>query len=47
MLAQGAQRCGRCPMPGHIPDEVGQGSKPADLVEDVPANCRHLGLDGF
>jgi len=40
-LAQVAQRGGRCPIPG----QVGRGSEQPDLVEDVPAHCRGLGLD--
>ena len=44
-LEQVAQRGGRCPMPGNIQGQVGRGSKQTDLVEDVPAHCRGVGLD--
>ena len=46
-LAQVAQRGGRCPVPGNIQGQVGQGSEQPDLVEDVPAHCRGVGLDGL
>jgi len=39
-LEQVAQRCGRCPIPGNIQGQVGQGSEQPVLVEDVPAHCR-------
>ncbi|KAK4815290.1 hypothetical protein QYF61_026195 [Mycteria americana] len=39
-LAQVVQRGGRCPIPGNIQGQVGQGSEQPDLVEDVPAHCR-------
>jgi len=39
-LEQVAWRGGRCPIPGNIPGQVGQGSEQPDLVEDVPAHCR-------
>ena len=32
-------------MPGNIQGQVGQGSEQPDLVEDVPAHGRELGLD--
>ncbi|KAK4808965.1 hypothetical protein QYF61_015199 [Mycteria americana] len=41
-LKQIAQRGGRCPIPGNIQGQVGQGSEQPDLVEDVPAHCRGL-----
>jgi len=44
-LAQVAQRGGRCPIPGNIQGQVGQGSEQPGLVEDVPAHCRGFGLD--
>ena len=44
-LDQVAQRGGRCPIPGNIPGQVRQGSEQPDLVEDVPAHCRGVGLD--
>ena len=39
-LEQVTQRGGRCPIPGNIQGQVGQGSEQPDLVEDVPAHCR-------
>jgi len=45
VLAQIAQRGGRCPIPGNIQGQVGQGSEQPGLVEDVPAHCRGVGLD--
>ena len=39
-LAQVARRGGRCPIPGNIPGQVGQGSAHPDPGEDVPARCR-------
>jgi len=44
MLAQVAQKGGRCPVPGNIQGQVGRGSKPPELVEDVPAHCRGVEL---
>ena len=44
-LAQVARRGGRCPIPGNVQGQVGQGSEQPDLVEDVPAHCRGVGLD--
>jgi len=38
-LAQVAQRGGRCPIPGNIQGQAGQGSEQPDPVEDVPAHC--------
>jgi len=43
MLAQVAQRGGRCPIPGNIQSQVGWGSEHPDLAEDVPAHCRGVG----
>jgi len=37
-----ALRGGRCPIPGDIHGQVGQGSEQPDQVEDVPAHCRGL-----
>jgi len=45
--AQVAQRGDRCPIPGNIPGQVGRGSEQPDPVEDVPAHCRGVGLDGL
>ena len=44
-LAQVAQRGCGCPVPGTIQGQVGQGSEKPDLVEDVPAHGRGVGLD--
>jgi len=44
-LAKVAQIGGRGPIPGNIQGQAGWGSEQPDLVEDVPANCRGLGLD--
>ncbi|KAK4825521.1 hypothetical protein QYF61_000034 [Mycteria americana] len=43
-LAQVAQRGGRCPIPGNIQGQVGRGSEQPDLVEDVPAHRKGVGL---
>lgn len=40
-----ALRAGRYSIPGNIQDGVGQGSEQPDLVENVPAYCRWVGLD--
>jgi len=44
-LEQVAQRRGQCPIPGNVQGQVGRGSEKPDLVEDVPAHCRGVGLD--
>jgi len=44
-LAQVAQRGGRCPIPGNIQGQAGQGSEQPDLLEDVAAYCSGVGLD--
>ena len=44
-LEQVAQRDGRCLIPGNLEGQVGQGSEQPDLVEDVPAHCRAVGLE--
>lgn len=36
------QRCGRCPIPENIEGQTGRGSD-----EDVPAQCRGVGLETF
>jgi len=41
--AQVAQRAVQCPVPGNIQGQVGRSSE-YDLVEDVPAHCREVGL---
>jgi len=40
-----AQRGGRCPVLGNIQGQVGWGSEQPDLVVDVPAYYRAVGLD--
>lgn len=47
MLALVAQRGGGSFIPGNIQGQVRQGSEQAGLVEDVPAFCRGVGLDGL
>ena len=44
-LDQVAQRGGRCPVPGNVQGQVGRGSEQPDLVVDVPAHCKGVGLD--
>ena len=39
------QRGGRCLIHGNIQGWAGWGSEQPDLVEDVPAHCRVVGLD--
>jgi len=46
-MAKVAQRGGRCPILGNVQGQVGRGSEQPDLVEDVPAHCRGVGLDGL
>jgi len=46
-LAQVAQSGGGCPIPGNIQGQVGQGAERRDLVMDVLAYCRGVGLDGL
>jgi len=43
-LEQVAQRGGRCFIPRNFQSQVEQGSEQPDLVEDVPAHCRGVGL---
>jgi len=38
---------GRCPIPGNIQGQVGQGSEQSDLIEDIPIHCRVVGLEGL
>lgn len=40
-----AQGSSRCPIPGNIKGQVEWGSEQSDLVEDVPAVPREVGLD--
>jgi len=44
-MAQVAQRGGRCPIPGNVQGQVGQGSEQSGLVGHVPAHCSRVGLD--
>jgi len=44
-LERVAQRGSEGPIPGNIPDQVGQGSELPDLVSGVPACCGGVGLD--
>jgi len=44
-LEQIAQRGSGGPIPGNVQGQAGWGSEQPDLVEDVPAHCRGLGLD--
>jgi len=43
-MEQVAQRVGRWPIPGNIQGQVGRDSEKPDLVEDVLAYCRVVGL---
>lgn len=47
VLAQVAQRCGSCSIPGNIQDKIGWSSEKPDLVEDAATHFRGFGLDGF
>ena len=44
-MEQAAHRGGRCPIPGNIQGQVGQGSEQPGVVEYVPAHCRGVGLN--
>ena len=44
-LEQVVQRGSGGPITGNIQSQVGRGSEQPDLVEDVPAHCREVGLD--
>jgi len=33
--------------PGNVQGQVGRGSEQPDPLEDVPAHCRQVGLDGL
>jgi len=44
-VAQVSQIGDGCPIPGNIQGQVGQDSEQPDLVVDVPAHCRGVGLD--
>jgi len=43
-LEQVAQRGSGGPIPGNIQGQVGWHSEKSDLVEDIPAHCRGVGL---
>jgi len=45
VVKQIAQRRSGGPIPGSIQGQVRQGSQKPDLLEDVPAHCRGVGLD--
>jgi len=47
MLEQVAQRSSGCPIPGVVQGQVGWGSEQHDVVKDVPAHSRGVGLDGL
>jgi len=47
MRAQVGLRGGRCPIPGNIDGQVGWASEQLDLLVDVPAPHRGVGLDGL
>jgi len=40
-----AQRGSGGPIPGNIQGQVEQSSEQPDLVKDIPAHCRGVGLD--
>ncbi|GAB0180784.1 hypothetical protein GRJ2_000543700 [Grus japonensis] len=44
-VAQRGSRSRDVPITGNIQGQAGQGSEPPNLVEDVPAHCREVGLD--
>jgi len=44
MLEQVAQRGSRCPIPASMQGQVWWGSEQPDLIEDVPACGREVGL---
>jgi len=44
-LERVAQRGSGGPIPGNIPGKVGRSSEQPELVKDVPAHCREVGLD--
>ena len=46
-MKQIVQTGGRCPIPGNIQGQVGRGSEKPDLVADVPAPGRWVGLNGL
>jgi len=44
-MEQVAQKDIGAPIPGKIQSQVGRGSEQPDVVKDVPAHCRWVGLD--
>jgi len=46
-LEQIAQRCSGGYTPRNLQGQVGWGSEQPSLVEDVPAYCRGIGLNGL
>ena len=46
-LAQAAQRCDGCPVPGDIHGEARPGSGQPDLAVDIPIHSKGVGLDHF
>lgn len=46
-LKQVAHGSGRCLISGNIHSQVGQRSEELDVVEDVSAHCRGVGLDAL
>ena len=43
----GSQRGGRCPIPKNTQGQAGRGCEQPDLVEDLSAYCRGVGLDAL
>jgi len=46
-LAQVAQRCGECPIPGDFRGKAGSDPAQPDLGVYVPVHCRRDGLGGL
>jgi len=44
---EGVASGGGGPMPGIFQGQAGKGSEQPDPVEDVPAHCKGVGLDGL
>ena len=44
-LAQVAQRCDACCIPGDVQVQFGWGSEQPGLAVDAPVHCREVGLD--
>lgn len=47
LVVKHLKRLGRCPIIGNIQDQVEWGSDQTDVLEDIPAHCREVGLDGL